>query len=359
MPAGYIDKLNFINKQDLKHLKESEIRPRVTGNYLCRLRTLTKTAIETSSMSRMFDAMFGNEWYLQPHQKLVKAVMLCERKAGVHSMPCNYFTQADVKLVLAGRRRQQWLEDNSLTRICKRFYSAKAVDEVIEQCLWTENTSWYQSSETIILNAAKVAAFIRRYDKKDVKQLKRVKDADALRNIAGCADNARLLKDSCYGRDLRQAMSEKQVSELANKMCRMIIATSVGDKTDKYWGQKEEQLIRQLMWAYGRVSCANFSCARAFEAAAKSNIELNKAYEMHELSKLFNVECADAHCTPWRANRISSKLYRLMKQLKAEYDKGTPLDILQQILERRSHIIANETYNRCIIAPYFDIKGDK
>lgn len=354
--TGYINKLNFVSRRELKNLASTDQGGKWGANYMFRLRAHAKSAIQTTELRQMLRLAFPNsEWYEQPYSKIYAAAKLTTDKEFKGSMPANYFDKADVQFVLGQRRRMQALRDSTFARICKRYYTAKAVEDVIEQCDWSCGPNWYQSPEQVLRNGARIVSYLKKYDKQDLKQLKQVTDAVSLRAYANNADDIRRLDCGCYRNDLAQTMTDKQLSELIKKLCKAILGQLSNDKEEKYWGERENVLINQVQWASGRVSCANIACTQAFEKAAKATLELDKVCEMHEIAKQLGMSADDRFFASWRANRVNNKTYRLMKQCKSAFDKGTPLEAVQQVLASSSKQISRECWNRCVITPILTV----
>ena len=351
--ARTISRLNFVSKRELWHLNATEVGAKWRGNYICRLRNRAKCGLPTNKLEELLNlASPDTSWFMQPYARIYATAKLATSKKHGESVPCNYFDGADVKFILEQRRRMHALKDNSHIRICKQYYPAKAVNSIVERCDWSAGPNWYQSPESVLRNLARIVAYLKQYDKQDLKQLKKATDPEVLRALASNADDIRRLDCGCYRNDLKQVMSENQIRELKHRLCKAVVSQLItSDKEDKYWGERENILINQVQWAAGRVSCANITNTKAFERAAKTLLEVDKVFEMHDIAKQLNMHAEERYFTPWRANRVNSKTYRLLKQCKQALDKGTPLEAVQQVVSSRSKQISMECYNRCIITP--------
>lgn len=352
------NRLSFVSKKDYAALRNEGVCQQAIGYYQD---VLKKHANTDAPANELFKMLFGETWYNEPFSKLIKVLKLATNKGTYVPHPYMTIDRADVMRMHELLRTLAARNDSTMMRICKRYYSAKTLSELEEKAgiAFKGRSSYYGygTFDQHLVDLAKFAAYVKKYDKQDLKQLKKASSADQLIMLSNKAGDVSKYKGGCYGRDLRESMTESQLNELLKRSIKATLKCVFGTKAEKELGAIEENLINQQGWAYSRTTFSGCCANRVFDDAAKKTREVNKLYDMENIMEKLSLEQARPDDRPWRREqRVSGKIYTMLKHLLKEYENGTPLEIVQHVAQQQSGLICRENYNGRAWAPELSVK---
>lgn len=354
------NRLSFVSKRYYKQFSGDSTAREAIEYYR---NTIKKYANTDCNTNQLFKLMFGENWYDEPFSKLYKLLKMSSQGSYIDRPYKSAFTKNDVRKLNEMIRKEESKLDSSMVRICKKFYPASLIDKLASDKRANVCANYYQydTFEQHMVQLARLASYVKHYDKQSLKKLKKAKTVEQLCQLSNCSGDVLKYNHGCYGNDLRESMTKKQHDEVIKRAIQSALKRTFGTKAEQELGSLEETFLSQQCWAYSRTTCVGglgkYS-QRAFNNAAKATAELDKLYDFESMLNELHLENAYI-TTGWhREHRLNGKIYKVVKQLKREFDKGMPLEVVQQVAVQQTGAIRRMNYNSRVWAPELRIKED-
>ena len=349
--------MNFVSPREFRYFKGTDNYNILVTNYAT---DLAKRVGSTCDISDFMEKIFGADWYEVPYQRLYKLAKLTVRK---NSFRPTYYPKREenrksMLLARAGLRRVEWSYDNTIYRICKKYYKASLIDELIkEDTRLGTLRGGYMSVECMLDQLAKIAAVIRKYDKKDIKKLKGVDSLDDLRSIY--RENGDILKytNGFYNGDLKATMTASQLNKLIKEQAEAFVQHRMSKDVDEQaWGVIKEHFTERMAWRYTRANCWHTPTQSTLNGIVRATKEREKVMELERIVKKLGLsltggERGNLPYMGWQISKVDSKLCKLVKELERAYDAGTDIDVIKDLAHHRSYAIYRSNYSRSVYTP--------
>lgn len=202
----------------------SDFREVLMYNYAVKIHNYSGAKRNARQLMAQLTGTFGANWHLVPFKKLVAAAKI--GNAGEY-VDAKFEREAPGRFIAPVRVSvTQDLLDSTFARAILKYYNKKVLQDIMESNIYSTRENEMRYLIARFTEAIGVAMFVKKYDKKELKKLKR---ASGLASVGYCNHIVRSAKDMRANRDVLPEYVAKELLEDSAKSIVTIIAKSDRD----------------------------------------------------------------------------------------------------------------------------------